>query len=186
MAKEQGLALNPTKISGQCGRLLCCLAYEYETYCALKKGLPKCGRKVQLDGREGEVIDINILRQLANVRFEDGGKIQVNAEQLEKGSLGNVAQPAPAPSRATSGGRREGGQERGRGRGERPQAPGRPAAPAPSAQAKAQTSEARPPRPTPPPPQPPVAAPEAAETAEGRRRRRNRRRGKRKPTTPGE
>ncbi len=38
MAKEQGLALNPTKISGQCGRLLCCLGYEFETYCDLRKG----------------------------------------------------------------------------------------------------------------------------------------------------
>jgi cell fate regulator YaaT (PSP1 superfamily) len=47
MAKEQGLALNPTKISGQCGRLLCCLSYEFDTYCNLKKALPKRGRKEQ-------------------------------------------------------------------------------------------------------------------------------------------
>ncbi len=47
MAKEQNLALNPTKISGQCGRLLCCLGYEYETYCSLRKCLPKCGKRVQ-------------------------------------------------------------------------------------------------------------------------------------------
>lgn len=187
MAKEQGLALNPTKISGQCGRLLCCLAYEFETYCALKKGLPKCGRKVQLDGREGEVIDVSILRQHATVRFEDGGKIQVNTEQLEKGSLGNVAQPAPASPRSAGGGRREGGQDRGRNRGERPQTQGRPPAAAPvSPQVKPQAAEAKAPRPAPPPAavQPPAA--ETVESAEGRRRRRNRRRGKRKPTTSGE
>src|SRR5512139_3257771 len=49
MAKEQGLALNPTKISGQCGRLLCCLSYEFATYCDLRKGMPKCGKKVEWD-----------------------------------------------------------------------------------------------------------------------------------------
>jgi cell fate regulator YaaT (PSP1 superfamily) len=47
MAKEQNLALNPNKISGQCGRLLCCLDYEYETYCSLRKNFPKAGKRVR-------------------------------------------------------------------------------------------------------------------------------------------
>ncbi len=46
MTKEQGLALDPSKISGVCGRLMCCLAYEYETYAELKKNLPKVGKKI--------------------------------------------------------------------------------------------------------------------------------------------
>ena len=46
IAKDQGLALDPTKISGVCGRLMCCLTYEHETYCEHKKNLPKTGKKV--------------------------------------------------------------------------------------------------------------------------------------------
>jgi hypothetical protein len=60
MAKEQGLALNPTKISGQCGRLLCCLGYEFESYCEMRKGMPKCGKKITWDNREWEVTAQNI------------------------------------------------------------------------------------------------------------------------------
>lgn len=87
MAKEQELALNPNKISGQCGRLLCCLAYEYETYCDMKKGLPKCGRKVTVDGREGEVISQHILRQTVTVNFGPQQRIQMTAEEVEKGIM---------------------------------------------------------------------------------------------------
>ncbi len=93
MAKEQGLALNPSKISGQCGRLLCCLNYEFETYCALRKALPKCGRKINVGGREAEVVSQNLLGQSVTVRFEDGHRAQVTPAQLEKGE-------APAPSAA--------------------------------------------------------------------------------------
>ncbi|PLX95807.1 MAG: hypothetical protein C0621_03075 [Desulfuromonas sp.] len=85
MAKEQGLALNPTKISGQCGRLLCCLAYEFETYGALKKRMPKCGRKVELDGRDAEVIEQQVIAQKVMVRFGDGKRQTVTLEQLERG-----------------------------------------------------------------------------------------------------
>lgn len=85
MAKEQGLALNPTKISGQCGRLLCCLSYEFETYCHLKKALPKCGRKVQLNGVKGEIVSHDVLRQKVVVRLEDGHTVQATADQIEEG-----------------------------------------------------------------------------------------------------
>jgi cell fate regulator YaaT (PSP1 superfamily) len=87
MAKEQELALNPNKISGQCGRLLCCLAYEYETYCDMKKGLPKCGRKVTVEGREGEVISQHILRQTVTVNFGPQQRIEMTAEEVEKGIM---------------------------------------------------------------------------------------------------
>nr|WP_320050441.1 regulatory iron-sulfur-containing complex subunit RicT [uncultured Desulfuromonas sp.] len=70
MAKQQGLALNPTKISGQCGRLLCCLGYEYDTYCKMAKKLPKPGSKTSLDGQPAEVVSTQTLSQLVTVRCE--------------------------------------------------------------------------------------------------------------------
>lgn len=73
MAKQQGLALNPTKISGQCGRLLCCLGYEYETYCSMAKKLPKQGTKVSVDGKTAEVLASQTLAQTVTVRSE--GKV---------------------------------------------------------------------------------------------------------------
>lgn len=76
MAKQQGLALNPTKISGQCGRLLCCLGYEYDTYCSMSKKLPKPGTKVSVDGVNAEVLSSQTLAQTVTVRSE--GKVITN------------------------------------------------------------------------------------------------------------
>lgn len=84
MAKAQGLALNPAKISGQCGRLLCCLAYEYETYNALRKNLPKCGKKVQLDSGPAEVIAVDVLAQKMTVCCSNGDRCQVHIDALKK------------------------------------------------------------------------------------------------------
>ena len=56
MAKNQGLALNPTKINGVCGRLLCCLNYENDQYVAAKKNIPDVGKIVVVDGKDGKVI----------------------------------------------------------------------------------------------------------------------------------
>ena len=53
MAKDQNLALNPQKVSGVCGRLLCCLTYEQETYRELRRGLPKIGKRVYTPNGEG-------------------------------------------------------------------------------------------------------------------------------------
>ncbi|MFC1779198.1 regulatory iron-sulfur-containing complex subunit RicT [Thermodesulfobacteriota bacterium] len=85
MAKEQGLALNPTKISGQCGRLLCCLGYEFETYTQLKKGMPKQGKKVMWQDRECEVTHLNILRQQVTLRDREGNSTVVTMEELRTG-----------------------------------------------------------------------------------------------------
>ena len=77
MAKEQNLSLNPAKISGCCGRLMCCLRNEAETYADLKKGLPVKGEVAEIpDGRLGEVQSVNILRQLV--------KIVVDVDEDEK------------------------------------------------------------------------------------------------------
>jgi cell fate regulator YaaT (PSP1 superfamily) len=91
MAKEQGLALNPTKISGQCGRLLCCLGYEFETYSALKKGMPKCGKKIAWQNREYNVTSIDILRQQINLRDQEGSCCCITLKELQSGQ---AEQPA--------------------------------------------------------------------------------------------
>ena len=67
MAKDQGLALNPAKFSGACGRLMCCLKYEEETYIELTKNLPNVGDKVQTPDGSGAVLSVNILRQTVKV-----------------------------------------------------------------------------------------------------------------------
>ncbi|MEI8354989.1 MAG: stage 0 sporulation family protein [Deltaproteobacteria bacterium] len=85
MAKEQSLALNPSKISGQCGRLLCCLGYEFETYCALRKCLPKCGRRVQSGESVGEVIKLNILEGTVTIRTDDNQEVLVRGEDITPG-----------------------------------------------------------------------------------------------------
>lgn len=77
MAKEQNLSLNPTKISGVCGRLMCCLKNEEETYEYLNSKLPAIGDRVTtFDGFRGEVSAVNVLRQLVKivVTTENDGK----------------------------------------------------------------------------------------------------------------
>jgi len=64
MAKEQSLSLNPTKISGICGRLMCCLKYEEDTYEYLTRGLPNIGDIIRTPDGEGEVLSVNVLRQI--------------------------------------------------------------------------------------------------------------------------
>ncbi len=67
MAKDQNLSLNPSKISGICGRLMCCLKYEEETYGELTKNLPNTGDLVKTPDGEGDVLAVNVLRQLVKV-----------------------------------------------------------------------------------------------------------------------
>ena len=75
MAKNQELSLNPEGISGTCGRLLCCLAYEDAAYQALRSDLPKLKKQVQtLDGREGVVCSIHPLTQTVDLQFTDGSR----------------------------------------------------------------------------------------------------------------
>jgi len=87
MAKEQNLSLNPAKISGVCGRLMCCLKNEEETYEELNRRLPNIGDYVTTaDGLKGEVQSVNVLRQLVKVIVEagDGKEIkEYSVEQLQ-------------------------------------------------------------------------------------------------------
>ena len=70
MAKEQGLSLNPTKISGTCGRLMCCLKYEQEAYEELIAAMPKVGAAVKTPAGMGVVTDISLLRGIVKVSIE--------------------------------------------------------------------------------------------------------------------
>ncbi len=82
MAKEQNLALNPSKISGVCGRLMCCLAYEFPTYMELKKSLPKVGKHITTRSGKGKVIRQNVLNQTVTVELEEGGEVTIHASDL--------------------------------------------------------------------------------------------------------
>lgn len=82
MAKEQNIALNPTKISGICGRLMCCLAYEYPTYLELKKNLPKVGKQIVTRSGKGKVIRQNVLNQTITVQLEEGGEVTIHASEI--------------------------------------------------------------------------------------------------------
>ncbi len=70
MAKEQGLSLNPTKISGTCGRLMCCLKYEQDAYTDLLKTTPKIGALVMTDDGKGVVVEQNLLTQKLTIRLD--------------------------------------------------------------------------------------------------------------------
>ena len=70
MAKEQNLSLNPTKISGICGRLMCCLNYEQSTYEDIRKRLPKVGSIVKVDDIKGEVISNSTVKESVKVKFK--------------------------------------------------------------------------------------------------------------------
>ena len=73
MAKEQTISLTPTEITGMCGRLRCCLVYEYEQYVEARKQLPKRGKRVGTPKGEGRVVDVLILKESVIVEFDAGG-----------------------------------------------------------------------------------------------------------------
>ena len=85
MAKEQNLSLNPTKISGICGRLMCCLKNEEETYEELNRKLPNPGDSVTTDdGFKGEVASVNVLRQLVKVVIEEGDEKEIKEYKVSQ------------------------------------------------------------------------------------------------------
>jgi cell fate regulator YaaT (PSP1 superfamily) len=84
MAKEQNLSLNPTKISGLCGRLMCCLTYENDIYKELKKKFPKPGKIVNTPGGKGKVIRHNLIRNRVTVRLENDTEIETDLNSISK------------------------------------------------------------------------------------------------------
>jgi cell fate regulator YaaT (PSP1 superfamily) len=175
MAKEQNLALNPNKISGQCGRLLCCLDYEYETYCSLRKTFPKCGKRVRTASTNGVIDKLNILTGTITLRLDDGKLLVVKRDEV----LGEATAEETAAAALT---------QKPAGRQEQRERPPRPPRPSNAAQRaavkKSETVTA--------------AAPQVAETTKeqkpladgtqprtGKKKSRNRRHGHRKPAEGG-
>ncbi|HXW83629.1 MAG TPA: regulatory iron-sulfur-containing complex subunit RicT [Candidatus Binataceae bacterium] len=79
MAREQGLALNPSRLAGMCGRLKCCLRYEFATYVELKKTLPGMGKRVQSVKGDGKIVRLNILKQTVAIQLDGEGAPIVEA-----------------------------------------------------------------------------------------------------------
>ena len=84
MAKEQNLSLNPTKISGVCGRLMCCLKFEEDHYEATRKKMPKLGKEAETPEGVGTVTDLNILKETVTVRLTKGDTTELKTFPVEE------------------------------------------------------------------------------------------------------
>lgn len=82
MAKLQHHTVNPSKISGQCGRLKCCIAYEYPFYEEVLKGIPPVGAEVEMPGYNGRLVKVNLFTGVAEVLKEDGNVVEVQLDQV--------------------------------------------------------------------------------------------------------
>ena len=94
MAKEQNLSLNPTKISGVCGRLMCCLKYEQDQYEQTRKKMPKVGKEVITPDGPGVVWDLNIIKETVRVRIQKG-----DSSELKDFPMDEVQRPGAANTR---------------------------------------------------------------------------------------
>lgn len=95
MAKTQSMSLNPTKISGSCGRLMCCLRYEQDAYEDLIKTIPKVGAFVQTPSGYGNVISTNVLRQKVKVRIDESNEQEFKV--LDSDQVATVPGGRPKP-----------------------------------------------------------------------------------------
>ena len=84
MAKDQNLSLNSMKISGQCGRLLCCLSYEFDWYNEARKNLPNEGIRLSYDGTDFKITEVNPLTNMVKMLGDDGRLLEVNAKRFFK------------------------------------------------------------------------------------------------------
>ena len=82
MAKNQQLPLNPTEISGVCGKLLCCLSFEDDQYNEMKAGMPKLGARLTSAVGRGRIVDINMLTRLITIQWETGTRVTVSADEF--------------------------------------------------------------------------------------------------------
>jgi cell fate regulator YaaT (PSP1 superfamily) len=83
MAKDQGISLTPSEITGMCGRLRCCLMYEHETYTEARKNLPKRNKRVLTPIGEGKVVDVVPLREVVIVEIPDVGKREFPSDKIK-------------------------------------------------------------------------------------------------------
>jgi cell fate regulator YaaT (PSP1 superfamily) len=128
MAKDQGLVLSPTKVSGQCGRLKCCLVYEQAAYAEMRKGLPKLGKRVVGARGEGRVVEVDVLRQRIRVSYGPGDTEVVPAAEVKP-----LFPPGNQPAR-------EGGERRDDRRGDRNEQARHGTTPRPQPEAPSETS----------------------------------------------
>ncbi len=80
MAKNQFLALNPSKINGVCGRLLCCLGYENDVYTELKKDFPKLGSIIETEYGIGKIVEIDVFKRTYSVDLKEKGIVEFELE----------------------------------------------------------------------------------------------------------
>lgn len=97
LAKDQGLSMNPAKLSGACDRLMCCLRYEHAQYVEMNKRLPKAGTRLETSRGTGEVVERNLLVGAVRLRDEQGGEFVLTWEELE--AQGLLRPPGAAPER---------------------------------------------------------------------------------------
>jgi cell fate regulator YaaT (PSP1 superfamily) len=97
MAKEQDLPLNPLKISGLCGRLMCCLRYEYDAYKDFHSRAPKKGAIIEMGGTLGKVVDMDTPRERITMRKEDGTRVTYALDEMECGCQGKGQHGAGCP-----------------------------------------------------------------------------------------
>ncbi|MBI1966635.1 MAG: hypothetical protein HYS40_01475, partial [Gemmatimonadetes bacterium] len=95
LAKDQGLSLNPTQISGPCGRLLCCLHYEHDFYVQSRRRFPKEGKLLRTAAGPARVVAVDIFRDRVTLRTEEGETRVVSLVQLKQEV--EQAEPAPPP-----------------------------------------------------------------------------------------
>lgn len=173
MAKEQNLALNPNKISGQCGRLLCCLDYEYDTYCCLRKNFPKSGKRVRTVNAVGVVDKVNILTGNITLKLDDNKIIVIKRDEiLGEGAPAATPVAAVAPSAPRS-------PQRTRER--RPEQRRKQEKSSLEAYTQAESTEKAAPAPPAPLENTPAATlPETAKTGQPRKKHRSRKHGHRK------
>jgi len=196
MAKDQGLALNPQKVTGVCGRLLCCLAYEQETYKELRKGLPRYGRTVITPRGTGRVVDVLTLRRRVRVSIEgewldfeaDEVRPAGNAPVDESDSDGDETLETELDPRGSRGPHRRTGDRDGTDRRPRPDdarrrdpraaapvtAPSGPVSNAPTANAPASNAPASTASTSAPSATPATTPPAGGDARDARRRRRPR------------
>lgn len=83
MAREQDLSLNPAKISGVCGRLMCCLKYEFETYAQFKKEAPPLNTEVETEGGRGKIVGYNIPKESVIIETDEGKVVELKLKDLK-------------------------------------------------------------------------------------------------------
>jgi len=172
MAKDQNVSLNPSKISGICGRLMCCLSYEHQMYRKLGQEMPKLGKRVETPRGEGKVVRRNVLEGTF-VFVGPQGEIEMSVDEFH-GRVG-PPEPTPEPAEGPAGGLRR----------DRPRPPRRPRerGPAPRGGERAETpveeTAALPERPT---PEDATAEEGQGNRPQGSRRRRSRRKRKANPS----